>query len=77
MSASYNDADQQQDSGASSADHNGLNALDPQDGFLPTLSADRLMGVEFSFDRCDGGLAHQSASAMVSSPSDCCLMISS
>lgn len=58
MSASYNNADQQQDSGASSADHNVLNALDTQDRFLPTLCTHRLMSVEFSFDRCNCRLGH-------------------
>ena len=61
-------ANQQDDGGASSADHDRLNPLDTQDGLLPTLRTHRLMGVEFSFDRCDGGLAHQSASAIVKSP---------
>ena len=76
MSASYNDADQQQDSGASSADHDVFDPLDTQDGFLPTLRTHRLMGVEFSFHRCDGGLAHQSASAIVKSPAATCRWIS-
>jgi hypothetical protein len=35
------------------------------------------MGVQFSFDRCDGGLAHHSASAMVSVPAATCFIISS
>lgn len=68
MSASYNDADQQQDGGAGCADHDVFNALDTQDGFLPPLGAHCLMGVEFSFNGCDGRLAHQSASAIVKSP---------
>ena len=58
MSASYNDADQQQDGGAGCADHDVFDALDTQDGFFPSLSAHRLMGVEFSFDRCDGWFSH-------------------
>jgi len=77
MSASYNNTYKQNNGGASRADHNVFDALDPQDGFLPAFRADRLMGVQFSFDRGDGRLAHQSASAMVSKPSDCCRMISS
>jgi len=58
MSASYNNTYKQNNGGASSADHNVFDALDPQDGFLPAFRADRLMGVDLRLNRCDGGLAH-------------------
>jgi len=77
MSASYNNTYKQDNGGASSADHNVFDALDPKDGFLPAFRADRLMGVDLCLYRCGCGLAHQSASAIVNSPASTCRMISS
>ena len=48
----------QDDGGASGADHDCLNALDTQDGFLPAFSADSFVRVDLSLYRCCGGLAH-------------------
>ena len=48
----------QDDGGASGADHDCFDALDPQDGFLPPLGADCLMRVDLGLNGCGGGLAH-------------------
>jgi len=42
----------------SRANHNVFDALDPQDGFLPAFSANRLMGVDLGLYRCGCWLAH-------------------
>ena len=70
------DADQQDDGGAGRSDHDCFEPLDPTEQLDEALLRHSRQSVQFSLDRDNGGLAHQSASAIVKSPAATCRCIS-